>query len=61
MDKNNLRLVLEPDVSRGNELDTAVSWDDTDFLVNLRIQRTGLNKKRRGKCDVITVPMQSLS
>jgi hypothetical protein len=59
---NNLRVVLEPDVSRSDKLNTAMSWDDTAFLSNLRIRRTGLSKKRKGeKLKIITVPMQLLS
>jgi hypothetical protein len=45
VDVNNLLVIFEPDVSRSDELYTALSWDDTDFLVNLRIRRTGLSKK----------------
>ena len=46
MDVNNLLAIFEPDVSRSDKLYTTLSWDDTDFLVNLGIQKTGLSKKR---------------
>jgi hypothetical protein len=42
---NNLLVIIEPDVSRSDKLYTALSWDDTGFLVNLRIRRTGLSEK----------------
>lgn len=59
---NNLILIIEPDVSCSNKLYTAMSWDDTDFLVNLQIRRTGVSKKEeRENHDIITVPMQFLS
>jgi hypothetical protein len=45
VEMNNLPAILEPDVSRSDKLYTAMSWDDTDFLINLQIQRTGLSKK----------------
>ena len=59
-DGNNLCLVLEPDVSRGDKLYTAMSWDDTGFLVNLRIQRTKLaTEKRKGR--MVLLPFQCSS
>ena len=45
MDANNLLGIFEPDVSRSDKLYTALRWDDTDFLVNLRIRRTKLSEK----------------
>ena len=58
----NLLVIIEPDVSRSDKLYTALSWDDTDLLVNLRIRRTGLSKrKKRENYGIITVPMQFLS
>ena len=45
MEINYLLVVIEPDVSRSDKLYTALSWDDTDFLVYLEIRRTGLSKK----------------
>lgn len=61
MDENNFRVILKPDVSRGDKLNTAMSWDDTAFLVNLRIGRAELSKKGEERYEVITVPMQVLS
>ena len=47
---NDLLVIVEPDVSRSGKLYTTSSWDDAGFLVNLRIQRTGLSKKEeRGR------------
>ena len=48
-DVNNLLVIIEPDVSRSGKLYTAMSWDDTAFLVNLRIRRTGLIKKKESE------------
>jgi hypothetical protein len=58
---NNLLIIIEPDVSRSGKLYTALSRDDTGFLVNLRTGRTGLSKnEERESYDIITVPMQFL-
>jgi hypothetical protein len=60
---NDLLVITEPDVSCSDKLYTALSRDDTGFLVNLRIRRTKLSKDRRDRENygIITVPMQFLS